>query len=165
MSAPYTIRQFQSTDWREYKAIRLEALQAEPAAFASSYAEQVLFADEHWQNRLGDANCAYFGLYYGDDLIGISGIMCDVHHEHEAELIASYITKEHRGKNLAHLFYQARIEWAKNKGIKRLIISHRDSNITSRQANQRAGFQYTHRVSRLWHDDNWEDNLYYELEL
>lgn len=165
MSAPYTTRQFQATDWRQYKAIRLEALKAEPAVFASSYAEQLLFPDEYWQNRLCDNNCAYFGLYLGDELIGMSGIMCDAHHDREAELIASYIRKEYRGMDVAQLFYKARIEWARKTGIKRLIISHRESNAASRKANQRAGFQYTHRVSRLWHDGEWEDNLYYELLL
>ncbi|HYD20148.1 MAG TPA: GNAT family N-acetyltransferase [Flavipsychrobacter sp.] len=165
MMRNYSTRQFGPADWQEYKAIRLEALQTERAVYCASYEEQSTFPDELWQERLANVACAYFGLYAGNELIGMSGIMCDPHHEHEAELIASYIRKEYRGKGLSKLFYQARIEWARKAGLKKLVISHRESNASSKYANQGFGFQFTHQVPRHWHDGQWEDNVYYELAL
>jgi RimJ/RimL family protein N-acetyltransferase len=165
MSAAYTIRQFTTADWQLYKAIRLEALRSEPGVFASSYDQQSEHPDEYWHGRLASKSCAYFGLFADGELVGMTGVMCDEGNINEAELIASYIRPEHRENKLSRLFYQARIEWARATGIERLIISHRESNISSRQANQHFGFQFTHRVLRHWHDGMWEDNLYYELVL
>ena len=39
-------------DWPELKTIRLEALQREPAAYSSTYAESVHRPDEDWRRRL-----------------------------------------------------------------------------------------------------------------
>ena len=35
--------------WNEYKALRLRALQDDPQAFGSSYAKEVTYSDEKWQ--------------------------------------------------------------------------------------------------------------------
>lgn len=165
MTGRYRIQHFSSPDWEAFKTIRLEALQAEPAVYAASYEEMKDMADEFWQNRLADDNWAYFGLYTDDELVGLSGIMRDTGNKDEAELIASYIRNEHRKKGLSQLFYTARIEWARANGVQRLIISHRESNLASKHANQHFGFQFTHSVPRLWHDGKWEENVYYELFL
>jgi ribosomal protein S18 acetylase RimI-like enzyme len=41
--------------WQEYKAFRLAALQNDPQAFASSFAREVAFPDQKWQERLAQA--------------------------------------------------------------------------------------------------------------
>lgn len=161
----YNIQHLLPTDWEAFKVIRLEALQAEPAVYAASFDEMKDMPDEFWRTRLADNNWAYFGLYAAEELIGVSGIMRNIDNKDEAELIASYIRKEHRGKGLSQLFYIGRIEWARANGVGRLIISHRESNLASKHANQRFGFQFTHSVPRLWHDGKWEENVYYELLL
>lgn len=165
MSADYHIKKLQSSDWQAFKDIRLEALQLERAVYCASYEEMKDMPDDFWQGRLADDRWAYFALYAGDEVIGLSGIMRNADQPNEAELIASYIRKEHRGNGLSKLFYSARIEWARVNGITNLIISHRESNIASKHANQHFGFQFTHKVSRLWHDGLWEDNVHYELML
>jgi RimJ/RimL family protein N-acetyltransferase len=165
MSMNFTTKHLSSEDWQLFRNIRLEALKTEPGVYAASYDEMKDMEDDFWIDRLADSNWAYFGLYDGDKLVGLSGIMRNVDDRDEAELIASYIRKEYRGKGLSKLFYAARIEWARAKGIKKLIISHRESNTASRQANQNFGFRFTHSVPRLWHDGLWEENVYYELIL
>jgi RimJ/RimL family protein N-acetyltransferase len=165
MDTKYSLRQFVPADWQHYKAIRLEALEKEPGVFCASYAEQSAFPDEHWQQRLSDDRFAYFGLYCEDELIGMSGIACIAGNDEEAELIASYIKQAHRGIGLSGLFYQARIDWAYSRRLKRLFVSHRASNIASKRANQNFGFLFTHSVPRVWPDGAWENNLYYELIL
>ena len=63
------------------------------------------------------------------------------------------------------MLYEPRIAWAKEKGYKKLIISHRKSNSASKAANQKFGFVYTHSESKTWPDGITEDNVYYELPL
>jgi len=38
-------------DWRDLRAIRLEALQSEPAAYSASYEEVIARLDEEWRRR------------------------------------------------------------------------------------------------------------------
>lgn len=57
------------------------------------------------------------------------------------------------------------MKWANDLQIKKLSISHRESNIISKAANQRLGFKYTHRETINWLDDTSEDALYYVLDL
>ncbi len=163
--SPCHIRQLVPTDWQGFKAIRLQALQLERAVYCASYEDMKDMPDDFWQERLVDNNFGYFGLYYDNELIGLSGVVRDPAKKHEAEFIASYIRKEHRGNGHSKLFYEARIDWAKANGITHIIISHRESNLASKKANQHFGFQFTHSVPRLWHDGKWEENVYYELFL
>jgi ribosomal-protein-alanine N-acetyltransferase len=164
MPVQYHLKQFQPSDWEQFKAIRLEALQSEPGVFCSSYQQEAERADDHWQQRLANTDCAYFGLYNESDLIGMTGIM-PYTEEGQAELIASYIQTAHRGKGLSALLYKTRIDWAKSKGLKTLIVSHRESNLASQSANRQFGFVYTYTEPRVWHDGAEEDNLYYMLPL
>lgn len=159
----YYIRQFTIADKEIYKQIRLESLQREPAVFGSSYKREVAFEETEWENRLNNPNSGSFGLYYGDILIGTTGIL--IPQPGTALLIASYIRKEHRGKGLSRLLYQTRIDWARNQGIKSIVVSHRKSNLLSRAANQHFGFRYTHEEMTTWPDGQEEENVYYCLEL
>jgi hypothetical protein len=48
--------------------------------------------------------------------------------------------------------------------LKRLKVSHRESNTISKAANQRFGFKYSYRESVKWLDGTTEDALYYILD-
>ncbi len=163
---PYSIRQLMPADVDTYKAIRLEALQKEPGNFGNSYATESAFPEETWIARLANPDGACFGLYHENMLIGITVIVVtDKYKPQEAYMTQSYIRKEHRGKGLSQLLYNARINWAKQHSIKRLIIGHRETNIVSKRANQHFGFVYSHSEPRTWPDDATENMLYYHLDL
>ena len=66
-----TIEQLDNSQWREYKAIRLQALQNDPQAFLSTFARESAFSDETWQQRLqtanqGETSWMYFARQNGD---------------------------------------------------------------------------------------------------
>lgn len=162
----YTIRQFLPEDVEQYKFMRLEALQLESGMFCNRYEYEAAFLQEQWIARVANPNGACFGLYYGDELIGITGIVVtDEEKPDEAYMTQSYIRKVYRGKGLSKILYEARLEWAKKHQIKCLKISHRASNLVSKAANQHYGFIYTHSGSNVWPDGQTEDMLYYELML
>ncbi len=159
----YTIIPFTIADKEAYKQIRLESLLKEPAVFGSNYAREAAFEEAEWGNRLLNPDAASFGLYRGSTLIGTTGIL--IIEPGVALLIASYIRAAYRGKGLSALLYEARIAWAKAKGIKSIIVSHRKSNTASRAANQHFHFQYTHEEMTTWPDGQQEENVFYRLEL
>lgn len=161
----YTIRKFEPEDLEAYKWIRLEALKTEPGNFGNSHTKESSFEECVWLDRLSNPDSACFGLYSKDKLIGLTGIFHDPQKPGEAYLTQSYIRKEHRGKGLSRMLYEARIQWAKEKGLNNLLVGHRKSNSASHAANQAFGFIYSHSELRTWPDGSKEEMQYFRLKL
>jgi RimJ/RimL family protein N-acetyltransferase len=161
----YHIRQFGESDWEAFKSIRLEALLNERRFFGSNYEREAAFSDEKWQSSVQRTDIAFWGLCFGDELVGMTGILLSEEKPEEAILIASYIKMAHRWKGLSAMFYEVRINWAKINGCRCIIVSHRADNRASKAANQHFGFQFTHKENRLWPDGTKADNIFYKLEL
>jgi len=161
----YSLRRLLPEEWPLLKAIRLEALATDPSVFGNSLTVESLFPDRQWLQRLEATQNAIWGLFFKSKLAGITGIFTNMEDPSEARLTTSFIRAEHRGKGLASLYYDARIAWAKERGLQRLVVTHRAGNEASRAANQRAGFRFTHSEPRTWPDGTEADNLFYLLEL
>jgi len=159
------LRHFTVDDWQVYKSIRLEALEAEGHFFGARIAIESAQTDEQWKERLANEKCAIWGLYDSEVCIGLTGAVEMREDIQGALFIASYIRKEYRGKGLSALYYQARIEWAKDMGYKFAEVHHRRDNLASKAANQKFGFIYTHTVNVPWPDGTDDDSLYYRLRL
>src|SRR5215213_9990989 len=72
-------------DWRDLRAIRLEALRSEPAAFSSTYEETLAWSDEDWRQRLAND-------------------------ERVAVVFGMYVTSEHRGRGIGRLLLTSLID-------------------------------------------------------
>lgn len=158
----YKIRQLLDGEASIYKSMRLEAIQTEPSMFRCSTPAEADLTDAQWQERVKYPR-AVFVLLENDTPIGMTSIIRL--NDEEAYLGQSYIKREYRGKRLSALLYKIRMEWAAKPPLKKLIVSHRESNIISKAANQRLGFIYTHRETVNWLDGTTEDVLYYALGL
>lgn len=165
MSQGYSLKRLTPDDWRLYKQLRLEALKNTHGAFGGSYDSESLLADTEWQGRLVQPGCAFWVLYDQNRPIGMTGVVQAKDSAETTALIASYIHPDYRGKGLSNFFYKARIEWSKENGYKRIIVSHRASNAASKAANQKFGFIHTHNESKTWPDGLTEDNVFYKLDL
>lgn len=166
MSHEYTIRRAQTDDWQLLKDIRLEALQLEANKFGSTFEKESVYDEDKWKEFIGDGKSrAMFLLQYDENVIGLTGIVQTKENPEELAMIASYIRNEHRGKGLSKMLYEARLNWAKEQKYKSIIISHRESNIASKKANQKFGFTFTHTEEKQWVDGKWENNVFYRLDL
>lgn len=93
--------------WQEAKALRLEALQNEPAAFASSYADELAFPDEVWRKRLDTAYRREYNLtcYAERDgaLVGMAGAHWQNREKlrHLASVYSMYVQPEQRRRGIA----------------------------------------------------------------
>lgn len=161
----YMLRRLTPPEWPLLKTIRLEALATSPSVFGNSLALESTFPDSQWEERISSAGNAIWGLFYKEEIIGLTSVFGDTNVPGEARFTTSFIRPAHRGQGLATLFYQARIAWAKSAGLRRIWITHRIGNEPSRRANQRAGFKYTHTETRMWPDGQEAENLFYELWL
>ena len=163
-----SLRKLRGDDWKDFRALRLQALTLHPAFLLGYYDEESEKTETYWRDILQDENRAVFGLFNNDDdLIGISGVF--LHKEDEsgqaAEFGMAFIEPGHRGLGLSRYFYDARIAWAKMKGYRRAIASHHGENNASKKALLRYGFVYTHQFDRVWPDGNLAPDIYYELNL
>jgi len=93
--------------WREAKQLRLEALLAEPSAFASSYEDELAFPDDVWIARLTsayqrDGNLTFFAEV-GGELVGMAGAGWSAKPKlrHVAEVYGVYVSPGMRSRGVA----------------------------------------------------------------
>ncbi len=161
-----SIRQINEKDWREFREIRLKALKADPTVFGSSYEREVNKSKQDWKDWVGEKGQAIFFIHDEETPIGMTGIYIpqDTVGKSTSVLWGSWLEPDYRWKGISGLMYEARIEWAKQQSeLKRIEVSHRESNLASKHANQKHGFKYTYSESKTWHDGVTEDEVYYEL--
>ncbi len=160
------LKKFGPDDWRIFKTIRLEALSTEPYNFGGRHILEVGLSDDEWRDRLSHPDDgAFWGLYDNDECIGLTGIKIHVKFPGSMVLSASYIRKEYRRQGISAMYYQTRIDWAREQGFKDVHVAHREGNDASRAANQKFGFIHIQTEPTLWPDGTLGDKLWYRLEL
>lgn len=161
----YSLHRLLSNQWQDYKSIRLEALQTNPEMFGSNYAKESQYTPQDWQDVLNSNARAMFALYDQDEIIGVTGVVLKKEDSSKAAMIASFIKPEYRGNGLSKLFYQARIDWARDMGCEFITVGHREGNELSKAANQSFGFEYTSYEEQIWPDGTKANRLDYRLKL
>jgi ribosomal protein S18 acetylase RimI-like enzyme len=99
-------------DWRELRAIRLEALRSEPAAFSSSYEESLAWSQEDWRQRLeNDQSVALLARAQNRPIGMVGGYLgSDEGDDSVAMVFGMYVTEEHRGKGIGRLLLASLID-------------------------------------------------------
>ncbi len=97
-------------DWRELKAIRLDALAREPAAFAASYAEAAARTDEDWQQRLASRQSVHVMARMAETPIGMVGAYFGADgDESVAVVFGMYVNAKYRGRGVGRLLLRSLI--------------------------------------------------------
>ncbi len=163
-----SIKKINKKDWREFREIRLKALQSDPKVFGSHYGREKNYSKQDWKEWIGAKNQAIFFIYDDEKPIGMTGIYIpqDTVTKTTAVLWGSWLEPEYRRKGISDLMYKARINWAKKQPeLKRIEVSHRESNVASKYANQKHGFRLVKEEDKVWHDGISEKDVIYELIL
>jgi RimJ/RimL family protein N-acetyltransferase len=161
------VRRLWPADWRANREIRLEALADSPGAYFTSAAEAAARSDAQWQAMVADPDMAVFGLFEAEQLVGLTAIYIDKDDPagRTAGLAMSYIRPAWRARGLTRLLYEARLDWARERGLARVRVSHRDGNEPSRRAILAHGFRRVGATPHRWPDGATADNVSYELLL
>jgi ribosomal protein S18 acetylase RimI-like enzyme len=133
-SAPYeydlcmTIKVLTPQDVEAYRAIRLEALRNEPAAFGSSAEDFEKESLESIAKRLQAVEFGNFtlGAFDGEQLVGIATFFVEprAKTEHKGHIFGMYVTPKARGKGIAKALLTALIERVRTyPKIKKLNLS------------------------------------------
>ena len=96
----FKIDNLPSSRWKECRNLRLEALQAVPIAFGSSYEEERSLSENEWRSRIENA------IFALENDIPIGMIVTIVETNKIAERVANifgvYVKNSHRGKGVGH---------------------------------------------------------------
>ena len=129
MSA-YEVRRFRADEWRQLRAIRLEALKDTPIGFGERYEDAAAKSEEEWRDRAvnvaGSTQSVLFGAIDGDGrFVGLAGAFpkpppdeSQPLEQLEYVIYSVYVTPDHRGaqRGVASLLFDAVIAWAREVG-------------------------------------------------
>jgi ribosomal protein S18 acetylase RimI-like enzyme len=126
------IRKLQSSDAEKYFVLRLEALQTNPEAFASSYEEESNNTPEIYQNR-----------FEQEELIGVASLVLEQKNKikHRANIYGVYVTPEKRGFGVARRIMEESIKKARQlEGVEQIHLTVTASNEPAKKIYQSLGF-------------------------
>jgi ribosomal protein S18 acetylase RimI-like enzyme len=138
------IRQVLAKDADKYQEIRLEALQTNPEAFASSYEEEEMYSLERFRSRLQDDHSYTFGAYEQDKLVGVVSLVVEQKNKikHRANIYAMYVKPDSRGNGIAKNLMVEAVKVANRlKGIEQVYLSVVSSNEPAKRLYQSIGFK------------------------
>lgn len=161
------VRRLAVADMAANREIRLEALAEFPGNYFTSLAEAEARTEADWRAMLEDPKMTIFGLFDGDALAGLTAIyIADEDPTGKtAGFAMSYIRPAWRGQGHAAALHKVRLDWARENGMTRVIVSHRASNTASRKAIERSGFTRIGAKLHVWPDGVEEENVEYEMRL
>ena len=116
------IQRLPASRWADYRALRLEALRTDAAAFGSSYEEELKHRPHVWKERLGSC---IFAVSEGLPVGMISVVFNDrAKTRHVADIFGFYVTPDARGKGVGRALLNAAVAAArKRKGVLKLELS------------------------------------------
>ncbi|MBX4867117.1 MULTISPECIES: GNAT family N-acetyltransferase [Rhizobium] len=140
-----TIRLIGADEVQAFRHIRLEALRAEPASFASRYEDWENLSLEEWRNRLKEP---VFLAFQDGEPVGIMGLFRQRSSKmaHRATIVMVYVRAKLRGTGLAVRLLKAISEHARDIGIRQLELFVNAENPGAMRFYERQGFVEIGRV-------------------
>lgn len=140
------IRMLSPVDVPAFRAIRLESLQRDPGAFASTTQDWLKISDADWQRHLVDN--AIFAAFEGETPVAIMGLMRQRASKmaHRATVIMVYVRAIWRGTGLAEALLDMLDRHAAILGIRQLELAVRADNAGAVGFYEKAGFAAIGRV-------------------
>lgn len=161
----FQVRPLRSSEFIQWRDLRLRALYETPDAFGSRYEDQVGRPLSSWQERTaalaaGD-NQIMFVAETGDGrLAGCAG--AHIEPDGVPEVISMWIEPESRRQGLARILLNALVDWGRRRGARRLTLSVVRGNHSATQLYLSCGFRPTH-VSVTNEHGHTEDEMSLDL--
>lgn len=134
------IRRLGGSDLQHFKAIRLEALEREPDAFASSADQWRALPDSDWLRRMTDH--PVFVAFRDGAPVGIMGLIREApdKRRHRATLVMVYVRASERGSGVAQGLLDAATGYARDIGVWQLDLGVNASNAVAIRFYERNGY-------------------------
>jgi len=141
------IRHLGPEDFDIFRRIRLEALRAEPAVFASSAEDWERQTDDEWRRRLTAA--AVFVDFHEEEPVAIMGLIRQGASKmaHRATIVMVFVRKNLRGTGHARALLEALVHHAREAGIRQLELAVSAENPAAIRFYWREGFTEAGRIA------------------
>lgn len=147
MNPARPIRRIRGGDGPRLRAIRLAALRTDPAAFASSYAQEESRSIETWETTAALASAGsdqgFFVAEENDRFVGMAGAYRPERQPRTMHLIAMWVEPEARRRGIGLALTNAVIDWAKSVDVDEVTLWVVDGQEEARRIYERAGFTIT----------------------
>jgi ribosomal protein S18 acetylase RimI-like enzyme len=156
------IRQAAVQDAASLRALRLEALQNKPEAFASDHEAESRDSVADWEERLAASDSTIFIADAGSELAGMAGAGQYRHTKtrHNAIIWGVYVKPAWRGRRLGGQLVEACIGWAGQEGLRSVRLGVITTNPAAINSYIRAGFRvYGVEPEVIHHDGVYYDEL------
>jgi len=148
--------------WREFKALRLEALQNDPLAFGSSYEEEIKFTDKTWKERIKNTLFATLN----DNPVGMIVFLINPRKKlnHVAEIFGVYVREEHRDKKIGTQLIESAINLIrKSKSVIKIKLTVTSVQDAAIKLYSSFGFETVGRLSKeLKYENKFYDGIIME---
>ena len=148
--------------WKEFKALRLEALKGDPLAFGSSYEEEMNFSDKIWKERINNTIFATFK----DEPVGMIGFLINqkIKLTHIAEIFGVYVKEGFRNKNVGKQLVEGAINSIReNKSVIKIKLTVTSVQSSAIRLYSSFGFEIVGRLTReLKYEGKFYDGIVME---
>ncbi len=147
------VRRIRPEDAKDFRELRLRALQTDPDAFESSYDREVdrpMQAWETWAALSSEGpDQAMFVAEVDDELVGLAGAFRTEDRPREMHLIAMWVDPAQRRRGIARELTRVILVWARRSDADEVVLWVVDGNEGARRLYEDAGFTPTGRSMPL----------------
>ena len=141
------IREVRPEEWRSLKDLRLRALETDPDAFGSTFAEERVKPDTAWQEWAAEG----WGLgaqttlvaVDGDRWLGMGVCIVAEAEPRPATVYAMWVDPAARRQGIGEELLQELIKWASFKNAEELLLAVTEGNTAAMNLYERDGFMTT----------------------
>lgn len=139
------IRRIGPDEWVLLRRLRLEALQEAPAAFGSTYEQELAFDEERWRSRLETS--AYFVAEFDHEVVGMVCAVRLAEPDDERpptmELVSMWVAPGQRRRGTGALLVDAVLGYARSEGEPVVGLWVAKGNEVAEALYRSAGFERT----------------------
>ena len=140
---PVAVREATLADAKQFRELRLDAIQDSPIAFPVDYEVNIDHPVSFWEDRLktGETGRIFFAEYE-NRLIGMTGIRKGESPKtrHNATIWGVYVRPEWRGLRIADALIEVCIDWARSNGVIIVKLGVTQASTSAVRCYQRCGF-------------------------
>jgi ribosomal protein S18 acetylase RimI-like enzyme len=145
-----TVCRVEPSLWKVQRGVRLAMLLDTPLAYGSTFAREVAFPDELWVGRMADSSG--WLAFEGEQPVGaVTLFHAPNQSADEALLVAMWVASHARGRGAADRLVATLLDYARETGLRRVLLDVADGNTRAIGFYERTGFTRTGRTGVLPH--------------
>jgi ribosomal protein S18 acetylase RimI-like enzyme len=153
-TSPVKIRRLAASEWKQFRKLRLNALQTDPLAFGSNFQREKAYPADRWRKwaksgTLGDETATFVIEARSGLLVGMAGVFTD---RDEYHLWGMWVSPEFRDRGLGRKLLDQVLSWTQSTNPSREVcLDVNPVQTVAVRLYESRGFRSTGKTSPLGH--------------